>query len=269
MRTRNVSQQTSPRHVTSHAEPALSTPTGTPTRAVIDVRHVWKTYGEAERTVHALRDVSLRVDTGDYVAIMGASGSGKSTLMNVLGCLDVQTKGSYTLDGVDVARLKEYQLSEIRNRKLGFVFQSFNLIPRMTARANVELPMMYAGVNASERKRRALAALDMVGLSERLTHTPSQMSGGQQQRVAIARSLVNTPAMILADEPTGALDSVSTAEVLNIFDRLNQAGRTLVLITHEDEVAARAKRVVVMRDGRIVSDTAQPLLADEPGQVTT
>lgn len=232
---------------------------------VIRVSDVWKTYGEGDRVVHALKGVTLGVDRGDYLAIMGASGSGKSTLMNILGCLDTPTSGEYYLDGYDVERLSEYELSEIRNRKLGFVFQSFNLIPRMSARANVELPMQYAGVSARERKQRALAALEMVGLSDRSGHTPAQMSGGQQQRVAVARSLVNTPAMILADEPTGALDSIATADVLDIFDMLNDAGRTLVVITHEVEVANRARRVLHMKDGNIIRDERQRPLPTERG----
>ncbi|MFG1998673.1 ABC transporter ATP-binding protein [Spirillospora sp. NPDC048911] len=204
--------------------------------------------------VHALRGVSLTVERGDYVAIMGASGSGKSTLMNIIGCLDVPSGGRYLLDGLDVGGLDERRLAILRNRKLGFIFQSFNLIPRMTAQANVELPLAYGGVKKDDRRRRALAALAEVGLEDRVGHEPNELSGGQQQRVAVARALVTAPTMLLADEPTGALDSTSTAEVLAIFDRLSMAGRTIVVITHENEVAAHAKRVIRLVDGRIVED---------------
>lgn len=223
-------------------------------RPVIDLRGVHKTYGEGEAIVRAVDGVSLRVDRGDYVAIMGASGSGKSTMMNIIGCLDIQSSGSYRLDGVDVRLLDDGQQSKIRNRKIGFIFQNFNLIARTSALSNVELPLAYAGVGSRERRRRALAALDQVGLSQRLDHTSAQLSGGQQQRVAIARAMVTDPVLLLADEPTGALDSHSTEEVLNLFDDLSLAGRTLVVITHEAEVAARAKRVLRMRDGQIASD---------------
>ena len=222
---------------------------------VIAVRNVTKVYGEGEATVHALRGVSLDIATGEYVAIMGASGSGKSTLMNIIGCLDVPTAGRYVLDGVDVAELDEYALSIVRNRKVGFVFQSFNLIPRTTAFDNVELPLVYEGVKKAERRDRAVAALEAVGLGDRAHHLPNQLSGGQQQRVAIARAIAADPAIILADEPTGALDSVSTHEVLDIFGRLNAEGRTVVVITHEHDVAARTRRVVSFRDGQIIDDS--------------
>jgi putative ABC transport system ATP-binding protein len=212
-----------------------------------------RTYGGGESTVRALVDVSLTVGPGEFVAIMGHSGSGKSTLMNLLGLLDVPDAGAYLLDGVDTSSLRGDELAQIRNRKIGFVFQSFNLITSMSALANVELPMAYADVKRSERRRRAFAALGLVGLTNRASHRPSELSGGQLQRVAVARALVNTPALILADEPTGNLDSTATAEVLDVFGELNQTGRTIVLITHEADVAARAGRIIQMSDGRIVS----------------
>ncbi|WP_431943438.1 ABC transporter ATP-binding protein [Micromonospora marina] len=227
------------------------------TRPVLDVQDLTKVYGQGETTVHALRGVSLTVAAGDYVAIMGSSGSGKSTLMNILGCLDVPSAGTYHLDGVDVSRLDDARLALVRNRRIGFVFQSFNLIPRTSAVANVELPLAYAGIKPAERRRRALAALDMVGLAGRADHEPNQLSGGQQQRVAVARALVTEPALILADEPTGNLDSRSTEEVLGILDQLHTAGRTIVMITHETEVAARARRLITLFDGRITTDVRQ------------
>ncbi|GIF63360.1 macrolide ABC transporter ATP-binding protein [Asanoa ishikariensis] len=224
---------------------------------VLDVRAVTKVYGDGAATVHALRGVSLDVERGEYVAIMGSSGSGKSTLMNILGCLDIPSTGRYLLDGVDVSRLNDRQLALVRNRRIGFVFQSFNLIPRTTAVANVELPLAYAGVKPAERRRRALVALDMVGLADRAGHEPNQLSGGQQQRVAVARALVTEPALVLADEPTGNLDSRSTEDILRIFDDLHAAGRTIVLITHETDVAARASRLIRLFDGQIASDIWQ------------
>ncbi|SFW48248.1 ABC transporter ATP-binding protein [Amycolatopsis australiensis] len=221
---------------------------------VIAVSGLRKTYGAGETAVHALRGVDLTVWPGEYVAIMGASGSGKSTLLNMLGCLDVPTSGQYLLDGFGIGRLNERQLALLRNRKIGFVFQSFNLVPRTSALSNVELPLVYSGVRRAQRRRRALAALEMVGLSDRARHLPSELSGGQIQRVAVARALVTGPAMLLADEPTGNLDRRSTEDVLGVFDRLNRLGRTIVVITHEDEVAGHAHRIVRVDDGRIVSD---------------
>ncbi|GIH28747.1 macrolide ABC transporter ATP-binding protein [Acrocarpospora phusangensis] len=234
------------------------------TPLVLDVRDVWKIYGEGETAVHALRGVTLTVEPGDYVAIMGASGSGKSTLMNIIGCLDVPSSGAYRLDGTDVGGLDETRLAVVRNRKIGFVFQSFNLIPRMSALMNVELPLAYGGIKAAERRRRALAALERVGLADRVHHQPNELSGGQQQRVAIARSLVNAPTLLLADEPTGALDSTSTADVLGIFDQLSLGGRTIVVITHEPDVAAHAKRVVRLMDGQVIADIRQSPVAGPP-----
>ncbi|WP_084719029.1 ABC transporter ATP-binding protein [Streptacidiphilus carbonis] len=241
---------------------------------ILAVRKLVKTYGHGDAAVHALagpvdadgveQGVDLTVHQGDFVAIMGSSGSGKSTLMNILGCLDAPTSGRYLLDGIDVGHLDEHQLSLVRNRKIGFIFQSFNLVPRTTALAQVELPLAYAGVKAAERRRRAMAALTLVGLADRADHRPNELSGGQQQRVAVARALVTSPAMLLADEPTGNLDSRSTDDVLAIVDRLNAAGRTIVLITHEDEVARHAKRVVRLVDGQIYEDIRQAPLQGLP-----
>ncbi|MBF4764660.1 ABC transporter ATP-binding protein [Nocardioides islandensis] len=222
---------------------------------VIRVERLTKVYGHGEAEVHALAGVDLVVAQREYLAVMGASGSGKSTLMNVLGCLDTGSSGRYLLDGVDVRRLVDRQLSYVRNRKIGFIFQSFNLIPRTTALRNVELPLAYAGVPVAERRERALAALDRVGLADRVKHLPSELSGGQQQRVAVARAIVTDPVLLLADEPTGALDSHSTADVLALFGELADEGRTLVVITHEDAVARHAQRIIGMSDGLIVSDT--------------
>ena len=225
-----------------------------PNGMVIDVRDVRKTYRMGDISVHALRGISLGVKRGEYLAIMGSSGSGKSTLMNILGCLDIPTSGTYLLGGRDVRDVDEDTLSDLRNQYIGFVFQSFNLIPRTRALANVELPLAYAGVGRTQRRERALAALAAVGLRDRIDHVPSELSGGQQQRVAIARALVTNPALILADEPTGNLDTASGEEILGIFARLSVEGRTVVLITHEDEVATHARRVIRLRDGRIIAD---------------
>ncbi|MEY2462089.1 MAG: putative transport system ATP-binding protein [Acidimicrobiaceae bacterium] len=226
-------------------------------RAVIDLRRVTKTYDTGSVQVHALGGIDLAVEPGDFVAIMGASGSGKSTLMNIIGCLDVPTTGQFLLDGIDVRTLDEAQIAMVRNRRIGFVFQSFNLIPRTSAIANVELPLAYAGVRRKQRREMALAALAAVGLGDRIEHLPTELSGGQQQRAAVARALVTRPALLLADEPTGNLDSASTAEIMQLFSDLNREGRTIVLITHELDVAACAHRVVRLRDGVILSDERQ------------
>ncbi|PZF80990.1 ABC transporter [Jiangella anatolica] len=219
------------------------------TGVVLQLDAVGKSYRTGTLRVDALRGIDLGIGVGEYVAIMGPSGSGKSTLMHILGCLDTPTSGTYRLVGVDVGELTEDELAEVRNRLVGFVFQQFNLLAHLTALRNVELPLAYAGVPGDERRRRALAALDRVGLSDRVGHRPRELSGGQQQRVAIARALVTDPALILADEPTGNLDSRSTRDVLALFDELHDQGRTLVLITHEEEVAARAQRVLRIHDG--------------------
>jgi putative ABC transport system ATP-binding protein len=229
-----------------------------PSPPVIDLRGVSKTFSMGmEIAVRALRGVSLRIERGDFVAIMGSSGSGKTTLMNILGCLDVPSNGRYAIDGMDVGHMDGDDLADLRNRKIGFVFQSFNLVPRTSALVNVELPLAYAGLGRAERRRRAERALGSIGMLDRLRHLPSELSGGQQQRVAVARAIVTNPSLILADEPTGNLDSHSTEEVLRIFTRLNEEGRTVVLITHEPGVASQAKRVITLSDGEIVHDREQ------------
>jgi putative ABC transport system ATP-binding protein len=222
--------------------------------AIIALQDVRKVYRSGSLEVEALAGVSLSIHAGEYVAITGPSGSGKSTLMHILGCLDVATSGSYLLAGEDVGEMSEEELAEVRNRRIGFVFQQFNLLPALTALRNVELPLVYAGVSRDERKRRALKALDRVGLGDRVDHRPGELSGGQQQRVAVARALVTEPAMILADEPTGNLDSHATADVLGLLDELCAAGGTIVLITHEPEVASHAQRTVRVFDGLIRPD---------------
>ena len=225
--------------------------------ALIDIEGVQKIYTMGAEKVAALRGVSLKIHSGEFVAIMGSSGSGKSTLMNILGCLDRPTLGSYRLAGREVSHLSRSELAEVRNRSLGFVFQNFNLLARTSALENVELPLVYAGVGSAERRERAKQALNRVGLGSRFDHTPSQLSGGQQQRVAIARALVNRPHLILADEPTGNLDSRTSIEVMSLFQELGATGMTVVLVTHEPEIAQYATRVVVVRDGDIRSDTRQ------------
>ena len=225
-----------------------------PRQPVIAVDRVSKVYELGQIRVQALRDVTLRIDAGDMVAVMGSSGSGKSTLMNILGCLDVPTSGRYLVDGVDVREMDEDELADLRNHKIGFVFQAYNLVARTSALVNVELPLAYAGLRGAARRRRAERALDAVGMRNRMHHQPSELSGGQQQRVAVARAIVTNPTLILADEPTGNLDSRSTEDVLRIFARLNEEGRTVVLITHERDVAAQAKRVIRLSDGQVVGD---------------
>jgi putative ABC transport system ATP-binding protein len=237
---------------------------GRPRPPAILVRGVTKTYELGQIKVRALRQVSLQIDRGDFVAIMGSSGSGKSTLMNILGCLDIPTSGRYLIDGVDVSMLDEDDLSDLRNRKIGFVFQSFNLVARTSAIANVELPLAYAGIDRATRRRRAEEALGAVGMANRLHHQSSELSGGQQQRVAVARAIVTNPTLILADEPTGNLDSRSTEDVLRIFAHLNVEGRTVVLITHEPDVAEQAKRVISLSDGKVLEDRRIAGVHDAP-----
>jgi putative ABC transport system ATP-binding protein len=240
------------------SEPGPGQEPGEP-QPILDLHQVRKTYATGSLEVEALRGIDLVVPQGDYVAIMGPSGSGKSTLMHILGCLDVPTSGRYRLAGVDVSAMDEEDLAAVRNRRIGFVFQQFNLLPTLTALRNVELPLVYAGVSRSERRRRAEQSLERVGLGDRLDHRPGELSGGQQQRVSVARALVTDPDLLLADEPTGNLDSVSTADVLTLFRELHDQGRTVVLITHEREVADQAERVVLIRDGHLFHSHAEAL----------
>ncbi len=222
---------------------------------LITTKDLWKTYVMGEEEIHALRGLTITIAAGEYVAIMGPSGSGKSTLMNLIGCLDTPSKGSYTLNGKEVALMNDDDLARIRNEEIGFVFQTFNLLPRATALHNVELPLVYAGVSSKERQVRAMQALEKVELTSRSTHRPNELSGGQRQRVAIARALVNNPSILLADEPTGNLDSKTGEEIMAVFSRLHDGGNTIILVTHEADIAAHAHRVINVRDGQVEKDT--------------
>jgi len=221
---------------------------------IIETRDLWKTYVMGSEEIHALRGVTMQVEAGEYLAIMGPSGSGKSTLMNLIGCLDTPSKGSYLLNGNQVSEMNDDELARIRNEEIGFVFQTFNLLPRATALHNVELPLVYAGVTAKDRQGRARNALERVELADRMLHRPNELSGGQRQRVAIARALVNSPSILLADEPTGNLDSKTGIEIMSLFDKLHQAGNTIILVTHEADIAAHAHRAIHLRDGQIEDD---------------
>ncbi len=222
--------------------------------AVIELKDIMKTYVMGDSVVHALDHVFVQIGSGEFTSIMGPSGSGKSTMMNILGCLDRPTSGKYYLDGKEIAGYDDDELAHTRNAKIGFVFQNFNLLPKLTAQANVALPLIYAGVDEEERMERAKKALEAVGLGERIEHKPTEMSGGQRQRVAIARALINNPAIIMADEPTGNLDTKSSYEIMDIFKAMNESGKTVVMVTHEPDIAEQTKRILVMRDGKIVSD---------------
>ncbi|MDA1307875.1 MAG: ABC transporter ATP-binding protein [Acidobacteria bacterium] len=222
--------------------------------ALIQTKDLWKTYEMGTELIHALQGVSVEIERGEYVAIMGPSGSGKSTLMNLIGCLDTPSKGSYLLNGKQVSEMNDDELARIRNEEIGFVFQTFNLLPRATALHNVELPLIYAGISAKVRGERAAQALEKVELTDRMTHRPNQLSGGQRQRVAIARALVNNPSILLADEPTGNLDTKTGVEIMSLFARLHESGNTIVLVTHEPEVAAHAHRAIHIRDGQVEKD---------------
>ena len=224
---------------------------------LITTHDLWKTYVMGEEEIHALRGLSINIERGEYVAIMGPSGSGKSTLMNLIGCLDTPTKGSYQLNNKEVASMNDDDLARIRNEEIGFVFQTFNLLPRATALHNVELPLVYAGVSAKDRQTRAMQALEKVELTSRSSHRPNELSGGQRQRVAIARALVNNPSILLADEPTGNLDSKTGEEIMMVFQRLHEGGNTIILVTHEADIAAHAHRVIYVRDGQVEKDTRQ------------
>jgi putative ABC transport system ATP-binding protein len=225
--------------------------------ALIETRDLWKTYVMGSEEIHALRGVSIEIERGEYVAIMGPSGSGKSTLMNLIGCLDTPTKGSYLLNGKQVSQMNDNELARIRNEEIGFVFQTFNLLPRASALHNVELPLVYAAVPSKDRQARAKAALEKVELAERISHRPNELSGGQRQRVAIARALVNNPSILLADEPTGNLDSKTGNEIMGLFARLHAAGNTIILVTHEADIAAYARRAIHLRDGQVEKDVQQ------------
>ena len=226
----------------------------TPTKDVIRTEHISKVYVMGTEKVHALRDISINIKEGEYVALMGASGSGKSTLMNMIGCLDTPSGGQYLLDRQDVSRMTDNQLAEVRNKKIGFVFQTFNLLPRSTALDNVTLPLIYAGLSKSARVERGEQVLNQVGLGDRMTHQPNELSGGQRQRVAVARALVNKPALILADEPTGNLDSKTSIEIMGLFEEIHKSGNTIIVVTHEEDIAQHAHRIIRLKDGLVETD---------------
>lgn len=230
---------------------------------IIDIQNIKKRYVMGSQIIDALKDVSISIQKNEYVALMGPSGSGKSTLMNILGCLDTPTTGSYKLNGTEVSEMTEDELARVRNKEIGFVFQTFNLLPRLTSLENVALPMIYAGMNKTDRTKRAEQVMEMVGLAERMDHKPMELSGGQRQRVAIARALVNNPSIILADEPTGNLDTKTSYEIMNIFEAINNAGNTVILVTHEEDIARHAKRIIRLRDGLVESDVPnEPVKAE-------